>query len=81
MKRLLVLTVLSVLAAGFTGCASCCPPRKTQPCRPCMQAPACCGGAESYSTPGVITTSPTLSVPQNFAPQVIPGPAAYVPAQ
>lgn len=82
MKRLLVLTFLSILSAGSVGC-TCCGHHKQQTCAPqCVPAAQpCCGGAMGYSTPGIITTQPTMTVPQSFGPQVIPGPAAYVPAQ
>ena len=80
MNRLLVLTTLVILAVESTGCV-CCPPRKSAQCRPCAPVAApCCTDGGSYATPGIITTAPTLSVPQNYAPAVIPGPAAYVPA-
>jgi hypothetical protein len=80
MKRLLILTMLAALTAPSAGCSSCCPPRRPQ-YRPCVPAPTCCTPTEGYTTPGIITTAPTLSMPQNVPPvQVIPGPAAYVPA-
>jgi hypothetical protein len=83
MKRLLFLTFLSIVAAASTGCFhNCCAPKKQQ-CRPACAPVAnpCCTPGDSYATPGIITTAPTLSVPQNYAPAVVPGPAAYVPAQ
>lgn len=84
MKRLLIFSFLSIFAASASGCFNCCQPRKPQACRPaCAPAPAaaCCSPGTEFATPGIITTAPTLSVPQNYAPAVVPGPAAYVPAQ
>jgi hypothetical protein len=78
MKRLLVLTILSVIAASTEGCRS-----RGAACRPmcvaaptCCPAPACGGAVEAYSTPGVITTSPGIMLPA----QTVPGPETYVPA-
>ena len=85
MKRLLVFSLLSILAASATGCYhNCCKPRPQQQCRPACApvATPCCSPGTEYATPGgIITSAPTLSVPQNYAPAVVPGPAAYVPAQ
>jgi len=76
MKWLLFLTVLSTIAAGSTGCRS-----RGAPCRPvCAPAPTCCGGAESYATPGTVITTPGVMLPQATGIQTVPGPETYAPA-
>jgi len=81
MKRLLVVTILSALGAAGSGCANC--STKGAPCRPYPVAPtytvpnACGGGMETYTTPGTIISSPTLSSPQGMSAPTIPGPDSY----
>ncbi len=78
MKRLLVLTILSVSVASSACCAR---PSRCTPCRPpCMPTSACGGAVETYSTPTIMTTTPTLTMPQSMPAQNIPGPDAYVPS-
>ena len=74
MKWLLYLTVLSTIAAGSTGCRS-----RGAACRPaCVAAPAC-GGADVYSTPGTVITTPGVILPQAGGIQTVPGPETYAP--
>jgi hypothetical protein len=81
MKRLLFLTLLSIVAADAAGCS-----RARQACRPaCVPTPACIpacgGGAEAYATPGtVITTTPGTIMSSTVVSPTIPGPETYAPA-
>ena len=77
MKRLLVVSIVTVMSAGSFGCVHCF--QQTPRTRPCIPANPCCTpGVESYGAPGVITGVPSLTVPQGTAPvQVMPGPEAY----
>jgi hypothetical protein len=68
MQRLLLMTIVASLAAGFAGCAN----RRGAPCTPCVPVPNCTPGVETYGTPTTITTVPT-TVP-SLTPQVVPGP-------
>jgi hypothetical protein len=45
-----------------------------------MPTSACGGAVETYSTPTIMTTTPTLTMPQSMPAQNIPGPDAYVPS-
>ena len=80
MKRLLILTTLSLAAAGATGCKNCCAPRAAATYRPCVPASPCAGGVETYAAPDAVIApapaAPTLTVPV----QTYPGPEAYTPA-
>ena len=80
MKRLLFLTILSTIASGAAGCSQW--RSRGAPCRPvCTPAPACGPTAvETYSTPGVFSTSPTVVLPQGVPAQTVPGPETYSPA-
>jgi hypothetical protein len=78
MNRLLVVSILSVAAAGSAGCFHCF--QRTQAARPCVPAPApCCPQPIDPCAPGgVVTTVPGVTVQQGVAPvQVMPGPEAY----
>jgi len=86
MKRLFVVSMATVLAAGSAGCVNCFQraPRAARPCVPmqCAPSPCCTPGAEVYTTPGTVTTVPSLSAPGGAPMQVMPGPEQYtVPAQ
>jgi hypothetical protein len=75
MKWLVLLTMLSTIAVGSAGCRS-----RGAACRPaCVPAPACCGGAEAYSAPGAVITTPGVMLPQSTGIQTV-GPETYAPA-
>lgn len=76
MKRLLILSTLTVLVAASSGCFHCF--QRTQTARPCAPVAApCCPPADPCGTPGY-SSVPSLSVPAGAAPvQVMPGPEAY----
>ena len=77
MKRLVIVSILSVFAAASSGCLHCF--QKQQVARPCAPAaaPCCSPGGNPY---GGITTVPSLNMPQGGVPvQVMPGPEAYTP--
>ena len=76
MQRLLLLTIVATLAASSTGCRW---SSRGAPCTPCVQAPACTPGMETYGPPGTITTVPTMT-PQMVPGQLNPGPETYTPS-
>jgi hypothetical protein len=79
MQRLLLLTIVVSLATGYSGCAR----RRGAPCTPCVPAPACTPGVETYGTPTVITTVPSTVpslTPQTIPGQLNPGPETYTPS-
>jgi hypothetical protein len=76
MKRLLAVSILSVVVTGSSGC-NCF--QRTQAARPCTPAPQCCPPAVDPCAPGAYTTTvPGVTVAPGVAPvQVMPGPEAY----
>jgi hypothetical protein len=77
MKRLFVVSMLTILAGGASGCVHNCFPRQ-QAARPCAPVqPQCCAPVDPCA-PGGMTTMPGMTVQPGVAPvQVMPGPEVY----
>jgi hypothetical protein len=93
MKRLLILTAVSLAAcSGCNCCGLCGHGGATSVYRPPSCTPACAGGSQAYPAQGIyaapggtyaapnVMAAPTVTVPQAGAGPSYPGPEVYTPA-